>query len=127
MLKTINLERINKILFFAILGAVILYFGRDVLILLTFSCFLAMLMTPVSNKLEKIGISRVFSSLISVFIIISVIFGAIMLLSAQIASVKEDLPQIKSGLEEMIANVQSWISSKFGISFEQQESSLKEL
>lgn len=126
MLKPLNLSGINNILFFFILISVILYFGRDFFVLIAFAGFLAMLMTPVSNKLENYNISRVLTSLLSVVIIVAVIAGVIGLLSAQISNVVQDIPQIKKGLQEMIANIQSWISNKFGVNMEEQMSTVKE-
>jgi predicted PurR-regulated permease PerM len=126
MLKPLDLGRINKLLFFIILVSVILYFGREFFVILTFAGFLAMLMAPLANKLERIKISRVLTSSISVFIILAVIFSAIMLLSAQIVSVREEIPRIKSGIGEIINNLQSWTQRNLGISLEQQISAIKE-
>jgi predicted PurR-regulated permease PerM len=99
MLKPVGLERINKMLLFAILISIILYFGKEFFVLITFAGFFAMLMTPLSNRLEKSGMSRVFSSIISVLIIIVVIAIVILLLSAQIANIGKELPQIESKLQ----------------------------
>jgi predicted PurR-regulated permease PerM len=119
MLKAPKLDRTNKILLFAILISIILYFGKEFFVLITFSGLLAMLMTPVSNKLENRGISRVFSSLISVLILIAVISAIVVLLSAQINNIGKELPQIQSRFEELVADIQVWISNNLGISTEQ--------
>lgn len=119
MLQPSGISQTNKILLFIILISVILYFGREFFILITFSGFLAMLMTPVSNKLEKRGISRIFSSLLSVLIIIAVTAAVIYLLSAQIANIGKDLPLIVSKFENSVSRLQSWINNNLGISSEQ--------
>lgn len=116
MLRSPELSRINQILFFFILIAVILYFGRELFIAVIFSVLLAMLMTPLSNRFENIKISRVFSSLLSVFIIVGVLVGIAFLLSSQAASFREDFPQIKSRFEELISSAESWINNTLGIS-----------
>ena len=126
MLRPLPLERINKMLFFIILISIILHFGRDFLVLIAFAALLAMLMTPLSDRLEKHRINRIISSLLSVLIIVSVIAGVIMLLSAQIANINQDFPQIKSRVGEMSADVQLWISNTFGINMEQQVDKIKE-
>jgi predicted PurR-regulated permease PerM len=125
MLKPVELKRINNILLFAILISIVLYFGRQLFVLIIFAGFLATLMTPVSNKLENIRMSRVFSSLVSVLIIVIVIAGIIMLLSAQIANVIKDFPQIKSGLEKLIGDIQSWLAESMGLSLEEQSETIK--
>lgn len=126
MLKPLGLPRINNILETIILGVVVLYFGRDFFIIVAYSAFLAMLMAPVSNMFENHRFSRVLSSLASVLIIVSVIAFVIFLLSEQISGVIQDIPKIRSGFEDIINNVQSWISGQFGISFEDQMSTVKE-
>jgi predicted PurR-regulated permease PerM len=126
MLKPLDLGRINRILFFIILVSVILYFGREFFVILTFAGFLAMLMAPVAAKLEEKGVSRVLTSLISVLIILAVIFGAIMLLSAQIVSVREEIPRIKSSIGQIIQTMQVWTEENFGISLQQQIGAMKE-
>ncbi len=119
MLKAPKLDRTNKILLFTILISIILYFGKEFFVLITFSGLLAMLMTPVSNWLEKRGMTRVFSSLISVLILITVISAIVLLLSAQINNIGKELPHIQLRFEELISDVQSWISDNLGVSSEQ--------
>lgn len=119
MLKPVGLERINKMLLFAIMISIILYFGKEFFVLVTFSGFFAMLMTPLSNRMEKRGVSRVISSIISVLIIIAVIAVVILLLSAQIANIGKELPQIESRLQSAIADLQYWLSDNLGVSSEQ--------
>lgn len=126
MLKPIGLTRINNILFFIILLCIVLYFGKEVLMLVTFAALLAMLMTPLSNNLENHHVSRVLSSLISVLIIIVVISGVFALLSTQIANVVKEIPRIKSEMKELISGTQLWITKQFEISFEQQVDTVKD-
>jgi predicted PurR-regulated permease PerM len=118
MLKPPGIDRVNKILLFTILISITLYFGKELFVLLTFSCFFAMLMTPISNKLEDFRFSRVLSSVVSVFIIVVVISAIILLLSAQITSIGKELPLIESKLQDLFSDVQQWISDNLGISSE---------
>src|SRR5450756_1934406 len=108
MLPHPGLARINKILLFSILMSIVLYFGRDFFKLISFAGLLAMLMTPVSNKLENHRVSRVFSSILSVLIIVAVFSGVIILLSAQIGNIGKELPLILLRYEELKLDIQSW-------------------
>jgi predicted PurR-regulated permease PerM len=119
MSKPPDLKRINRILFFTILTSVILYFGREFFVLITFSGFFAMLMTPVSNKLENYKVSRVFSSIISVLIIVTVVSAVGLLVSAQVRNIGKELPLIISRFEQISSDIQSWITNSLGISSEQ--------
>lgn len=126
MLRPVSTQRLINILFFIILLSVLLYFGRDFFVPIALAGFLAMLMTPLSNKLERMRLSRVFSSLISVIIIIVVISAVAVLLSAQIISLIQDIPRIRAEFNELVINVQSWAYREFDTSIEQQMDNVKE-
>jgi len=119
MLPHPGLARLNKILLFTILISIGLYFGRGFFILISFSGLLAMLMTPVSNKLENHGASRVFSSVISVGIIILIFSGVIILLAAQIDNIGKELPVIMLRYEELKVEIHSWVNYSLGVSSQQ--------
>src|ERR1035437_9943478 len=119
MLPHPGLARINKILLFVILISIVLYFGREFFKLICFAGLLAMLMTPVSNKLKNHRVSRVFSSLISVLTIVAVFSGVIMLLSVQIDNIGKELPLILLRYEEIKVDIQTWINDSLGASSQQ--------
>jgi predicted PurR-regulated permease PerM len=119
MLPHPGLPRINKILLFVVLISVVLYFGRGFFILISFAGLLAMLMTPVSNRLENRGLSRSFASAICVLMIVIVFSGVILLLWAQIGNIGKELPLIMLRYEEIKLEVQSWINDSLGISSQQ--------
>jgi predicted PurR-regulated permease PerM len=119
MLKPIGLERFNKILLAAILISVVLYYGKEFFVLITFAGFFAMLMTPISNRLEKRGVSRIFSTIFSIALILAIITGVLFLLSAQITNIGRELPQIEAKLQAAIIGVQYWLSENLGVSSEQ--------
>jgi predicted PurR-regulated permease PerM len=119
MLPHPGLARINKILLFIILSSIVLYFGREFFKLICFAGLLAMLMTPVSNRLENRGFSRAISSIISVIIIVAGFSGVIMLLIAQIDNIGKELPQILLRYEEIKVDIQTWINDSLGVSSQQ--------
>jgi predicted PurR-regulated permease PerM len=119
MLPHPGLARLNKILLFVILISVVLYFGRQFFVLISFAGLLAMLMTPLSNKLESHGVSRVFSSLICVLIIVTVFSAVILLLYAQISSLGKELPIILLRYEEIKLDIQLWINDSLGVTTQQ--------
>jgi len=119
MLPHPGLERINKILLFVILTSIVLYFGRGFFVLISFAGLLAMLMTPVSNRLENHGVSRVISSLISVMIIVVIFSVVILLLAAQIGNIGKELPLILLRYEEIKLDLQRWVNDSLGVSSQQ--------
>jgi predicted PurR-regulated permease PerM len=116
MLPHPGLERLNKILLFIILTSIVLYFGRGFFVLISFAGLLAMLMTPVSNRLENRGVSRVISSLISVMIIVVIFSVVILLLAAQIGNIGKELPLILLRYEEIKLDIQRWVNDSLGVS-----------
>lgn len=119
MLQPSGLSQVNRTLLFVILIAIILYFGREFFILLTFSGFLAMLMGPLSRKLEKRKFPRSLSALICVLIIIGVSLGLVVILSSQINSIGKEMPQMVAKLEQFISDLMSWMNYNLGINSEQ--------
>lgn len=119
MLRKPDISRVNRLLFFSVLTGAVLYFGREFFILITFSGFLAMLMTPLANRLERGNVPRVLSSIISILIIAAVLIGVAMLLKGQVTSVSEDFQQIKSKLQEAASAAETWISETLGMSSDQ--------
>ena len=119
MLPHPGLERINKILLFVILTSIVLYFGRGFFVLISFAGLLAMLMTPVSNRLENRGVSRVISSLISVMIIVVIFSVVILFLAAQIGNIGKELPLILLRYEEIKLDLQRWVNDSLGVSSQQ--------
>jgi predicted PurR-regulated permease PerM len=115
MWTQLNIDRFNRILIFTILAVLLLSFGRKILILLAYSGFFAMLMTPVSLMLERRGLSRLFSALISILIILVAVSGVLVLIYVQVAEIIGDLPQIRPRLESSLQEMMAWIESRTGI------------
>lgn len=126
MLRSPSLNRVNALIFFIIIVSIVLYFGREFFILVIFSGFFAMLLTPVANWLEARKVPRFLSSLISVILIIIVVVIVGFLLSAQIVSMVQELPKIRSEIQDLINNFKSWINNEFGLNIHDQANNLKE-
>lgn len=112
------------ILFFLVIGG--LYVAQAFFIPLTFAAILAMLLIPLCRKLEGKGVNRGFATLICVLLL--VLFFAVLttMLSAQIASFVDDLPEARDQVNSLIENVQQFGQDTFGISVKdavQEESS----
>lgn len=126
MLRSPNLTKINAILFFIIMVSIILYFGREFFVLIVFSGFFAMVMTPLANKLESRKIPRFLSSLICVIFLIISAFLVIWLLSSQIVSLVSEIPKIATKIQDIVWNIEQWLSAQFGVNLSDQAGSLKE-
>ncbi|MFC6998819.1 AI-2E family transporter [Rufibacter roseus] len=119
-MKNVSIYHACAVLLFGILLIVALYYGRLFFIPLFFAILLSMLMTPVSNWLERKGIGRVWATLICILLIILFIAAVLLAISLQAASFSQDLPQIQKKLQETLSNVQQWIQQQFGVAPEEQ-------
>ncbi len=121
-MRNISLYRLNGLLLLLILTTVILYFGKSFLIPLFFGILTGMLLLPVCNKLEKWGMSRIWSTLTGVLIIIIFVGMLIGIIAAQGTSLAEDWPQMQQKAAKIAAEVQQWIDINYGITPKEQES-----
>lgn len=122
MPKLHPLVKVNLILllFFLIVGG--LYIARDFLIPLAYATILAMLLVPLSRKLESRGINRAVAALLCTVLVLLIFLGLATMLSTQIASFLEDLPRIETQFGQLFSQLQQFIQDTFGLTpYEQQK------
>lgn len=122
-----NLKRINQVLIFFIALVVILYFGSSFLIPMVFGIFLAMLMTPFSDRLEKKGVNRIFSSILSTLVVFIVTSGIVFLVVFQLRTFLSDLPAMREQLLQYLTQLQNYIASVSDFSKQEQQNTLQTL
>jgi len=116
----------NQYLFFLILTVVVLYFGRPIVVPFVFAALLAMLMKPLANRMEKHGIKRVYTTIISVFIILLALLFFVGVIAGQVVSFSRNLEKIEAKAKEFRKQAQSYIESKYSVPAQQQEKIVKE-
>jgi predicted PurR-regulated permease PerM len=121
----ITLKKTNRVLFFFGLLCAILYFGKPVLIPVCFSAFFAMLFTPLSNRMERAGVKRVWTAGTSVLIILLVTAGISMLVYMQSRKLAGQFPRIEKRAQELLHKAQSVVSSKLNITQQKQDEVIK--
>lgn len=114
------------ILFGLVLVAYILFYLGDILIPLAFALMLAILLNPLSVRLEKWKVPRVLSialSLLAAFII----FGGIgYFLVSQAGSFSEELPVLQKKVNELLTQAKQAVDNQFGIDDKKQHEFLKD-
>jgi predicted PurR-regulated permease PerM len=118
--------RANQYLFFAVLLVVVLYFGKPVLIPITFAALLAMLMAPVCRYLDKKGFKRALSSFTCILIIVVTLLGMFAVIGGQFAAFSDDYPKIEQKAKKYFQEGQALIEEKLGVSPKKQEEAIKE-
>lgn len=101
--------------YFLFLG---LYKARPFLIPLTIAGFLSLVMLPVANKLQSMGLSRTLSVLIADLIILIFCLAIIYVVGIEIKKVAEDWPAYQEKLEPKIEEVSQFVSEKIGLNKE---------
>lgn len=105
----------------------ILYYLSDILIPLAFALMLAILLNPLSARLEKWKVPRVLSialSLLAAFIV----FGAIgYFLFSQVSSFSEELPVLQKKMHELLSQVKLWLDSQLGVNVKKQNELLQDM
>lgn len=104
------------ILVFAYLTFVALYFARGFLIPLALAAIIAMLLTPLANKLEQKKIGKFFSTLLPMLLFISIISAVIALLSWQVVGLVDDANRLSTQISSLPENLQNYIYHTLGIS-----------
>lgn len=125
-MQTAPVSRVNSVLFFGFLICTALYFAKSFLIPFVVALLLAMLVLPLCNKFEGWGINRALSIFFCIVVILAVVAGMFSLFAAQVVSFNEDLPKVKSQLQEVLYKAQQWIEIQFKIPPQEQESFLEE-
>jgi len=117
---------IYQTLAIVIFVGVLLYFARSVLAPLAISSILAMLFVSPSNKLEKKGLPRWATALFAVAILLLAATGLFFLFSWQLQSFSDNLDAIKDNVMNVLANIQEWVESSFGLDRAQQKAIAQE-
>lgn len=94
--------------------------GKFILMPLAFSALFAILLGPLSHRLERIKLGRAVSIVVSMVIVTVVLSGVLSLFSLQFAQFAEDLPQVTDRLKEMADDVLQFVDSTLGIAPERQ-------
>ena len=121
MTDKISLKQANQFLLCAVLICLVLHFGKEVLIPVTFAVFFAMLFTPLSNRLEGWGIKRGFTAFISVLILVMATVGIGMLVYMQSKKLAERSEDIEKKSEQFMQKAQSYITSKLSVTQKKQD------
>ncbi|QMU29319.1 AI-2E family transporter [Adhaeribacter radiodurans] len=114
-MRGISINQVAVVQLVVILTSIILYYGRIFLIPLAFAIFFAMMLLPVSRKLEKWGIKRIPATLLCIVVVLLFMAGIVFVVAAQASSISQDWPQIQKKLQQMVDTGQQYIQQQFGV------------
>ena len=115
------MRQIPKPLLFAvgiIVTVIILYYGRGLLLPLAFGGIFAMLLNPVDRRLDKLGLPRYLSALLSVSLILIIVFIFFSVFGWQVNELLSEPEEIKEAITEKTAETKDFLRDQFGITSE---------
>lgn len=125
MAKLTNLQRFNQILLAFLLFFGLMKLAAPFLIPIAIGGLFAMMLVPVSRKLEKWGLSRLVAGLVCIFTVLVVLIVVIFLLVNQLTGLLNDLPRISDTMTIKLNQLHAFLASKINVSPQKQHEFLK--
>ncbi|MCQ6958094.1 AI-2E family transporter [Mucilaginibacter aquariorum] len=116
----------TAVLFGLILLVYVLIQLADILVPLAFAAFLAILLNPLCNRLQRYKIPKGISIAIAMLIMILCVATVFYFLSTQIIQFGDSLPTLQKKFEEITIDLKNWIQGTFGVEITKQEQMLKD-
>jgi predicted PurR-regulated permease PerM len=98
----------------------VLHLLGSVLVPFAFACLIAILLNPLSNRLQR-KLPRGVAIFCSILIVLVLVSGLLYFLSKQIFTFSEALPALKAKSNLIAHEIERWISSQFGIAIAKQQ------
>jgi len=125
-----NTEPYYKKISLVLLGFFLIIYAlailSDILVPIAFSVLLAILLNPLTTRLQQYKIPKVPAILLTIFIALSLLGILLYFLSSQIIQFGEMAPALKEKLTQILTNLQHWAESMFGITIQKQAQLLRD-
>ncbi len=108
-----------------ILTCYVLIVAKSILGPVVTALIIALLLRPLSARMEKIKISRGVSSVLSIIVVFIVLAGLFYFFSSQVRNITSDLDQIGARFNELIDRGHGWMEDQFGVGPQEQTQYLK--
>ena len=105
---------------YVVYGAVVLYFGREVLVPLSFAALISFVLYPVCAWLERKGAGRLTAIIISIFLLMLLGLLLVALLVNQFMGFVNEWPSLQVKLNQAFADLSRYLVEVFNLSREQQ-------
>jgi len=104
----------------------ILVILADILVPLAFAAFIAILLNPLCNRLQKRKVPRALSIAIAMLVMILGVAIVFYFLSTQIVQFGDSLPMLKQKLGDITVSLKDWIQATFGVTVAKQDQVIKD-
>jgi predicted PurR-regulated permease PerM len=109
-----------RLLQYIVLISVILYFGRDLFIPLSFAVLISFVIYPFCVRMEKRGIGKLTAIIINVLFLVVLLCGIIALLVTQLIGFLNEWPLVQAKFSETFKSFSEYLTNSLGISQERQ-------
>lgn len=108
-------------------GGLLLYFGRDILIPLSFAALISFVLYPVCAWLERKGMGRLSAIILSVMVIILLGLLLVALLVSQLIAFVEEWPSLLEKINRSLLELSRFLVDVLGVSVDQQKDLVKRI
>ncbi|HEX6225773.1 MAG TPA: AI-2E family transporter [Chryseolinea sp.] len=105
---------------YVVFGSVILYFGKDVLVPISFAVLISFVLYPVCVWMEKKGVGRLLAIIISISLLVIAGLFVVTLLIFQFMTFLNEWPALQEKFTKSTQEISGLLSQVFGISTERQ-------
>lgn len=106
---------------YVVYGSLILYFGRNFLIPLSFALLISFILYPICAWLEKKKMGRGTAIALSLLLLFFLAFGVVLLMATQLIEFLSEWPEIRSKLSALINDASLLLSEVYSVSKEKQQ------
>jgi len=99
---------------------VLLSYGKFILMPLAFSALFAMLLAPISNRLERWKLGRAAAIIVSMVLVFVLFSGMLWLISLQFVQFAQELPEVTARLKQLNADILHFVENTLGIAPDRQ-------
>ena len=114
-MRDLNFTSLYKLTIFLIFASLLVYImivGQGILVPLTIAFFIAFLLTPFANLLERIRFPRVLAAIVSVVLTAVALAALLMLLGSQVKRFASDVDQIMTKFSELKNKLPDFLMSE---------------
>jgi len=116
----------TAVLFGLVLLVYVLATLTDILVPLAFAAFIAVLLNPLANRLQRYKMSRALSIAVAMLVALIAVGAVFYFLSSQIVQFGDSLPMLKQKFAEISHDLKEWIQATFGITLAKQNQMIQE-
>lgn len=124
-IKTSNKQLL--ILQYVVYGSLILYFGRDLFVPISYALLISFILFPICRWLEGKGLSKGMAILIGLLLLFLLIVSIVLLMTYQLSLFIKEWPAIQTRLQALITEVSIIVVQKYAITKEQQDIWINEI